>query len=88
MANIEVDLLTDQGNNAVVQLPGRKYPGVLVQGDTLSTLITTTNEAIEALRQGDTGEAETLIRELLARLQDSQSCYEAALQARGIPLPY
>ena len=36
---IEVDALTDQGNYAVIRLPERKFPGVVVQGDSLSILI-------------------------------------------------
>ncbi len=34
MTRIEVDLLTNQGNGAVLRLPERKFPGVVVQGDT------------------------------------------------------
>jgi hypothetical protein len=38
MDRVEVELVTDGGNNAVVRMPARSFPGVLIQGDTLSTL--------------------------------------------------
>jgi len=36
--SVEVELFADGGNNAVVRLPGRTFPGVLIQGDSLSSL--------------------------------------------------
>ncbi|WP_373294465.1 DUF6959 family protein [Streptomyces albiflavescens] len=36
MERVEAELFTDGGNDAVVRLPGRNFPGVLIQGDTLS----------------------------------------------------
>jgi hypothetical protein len=88
MATVEVELLTDGGNNAVVRFPGRKYPGVLIQGDTLSTLITTTSEAIAALDRSDATVAQELLRELAAHLLETQERYERALREHGIELPY
>jgi hypothetical protein len=38
MERVEAELFTDGGNNAVVRLPGRRFPGVLIQGDSLSIL--------------------------------------------------
>ncbi|MFF5778388.1 DUF6959 family protein [Streptomyces virginiae] len=40
MERVEAELFTDGGNDAVVRLPGRDFPGVLIQGDTLSILRT------------------------------------------------
>ncbi|WP_420709074.1 DUF6959 family protein [Streptomyces sp. NRRL B-1140] len=31
MERIEAELFTDGGNDAVVRIPGRRFPGVLVQ---------------------------------------------------------
>ena len=38
MEHVEVELFTDGGNNAVVRMPGRRSPGVVVQGDSLSVI--------------------------------------------------
>jgi hypothetical protein len=51
-------------------------------------LITSAKEAIDALKHRDALEAEAVVRELLARLQDAQDRYEAALKKRGFELPY
>lgn len=88
MAKLEVELLTDEANNAVVRLPGRKFPGILIQGDTLRELIATTSEAIEASKRGDHVEARQVLRELAAQLQEARARYEAALQKHNIELPY
>ncbi|MFI2758016.1 DUF6959 family protein [Streptomyces echinatus] len=37
MERVEAEPFTDGGNDAVARLPGRNSPGVLIQGDTLST---------------------------------------------------
>lgn len=41
MKELTVLLYGEQTNNAVLKLPDRKYPGVLVQGDTLKNLLDT-----------------------------------------------
>ena len=38
MNKIEVELLSDQGNGAILRLPQRRYPGLLLQGDSLKNL--------------------------------------------------
>ena len=38
MERVEVELFTDGSNNAVVRMPGRQFPGVVVQGDSKETL--------------------------------------------------
>ncbi|QDU08167.1 DUF6959 family protein [Gimesia aquarii] len=50
MKKITVELYTDQKNGAVLKLPNRQYPGVLIQGDTLHILIDDLNEALEECR--------------------------------------
>lgn len=88
MPRIDVELLTDQGNNAVIQLPDRQFPGVLVQGDTLHAALGLVSEALEALEGGDSPEAQNVLRDLAAQLDQIRQRYERALKERGIPLPY
>ncbi|MFE2019831.1 DUF6959 family protein [Streptomyces sp. NPDC059499] len=45
--------LTDGGNNAVVRLPPRRFPGVLIEGDSLSIIRGEVAEVIEACDQGE-----------------------------------
>jgi predicted RNase H-like HicB family nuclease len=43
-------LLTNAENYAVVQLPGRQFPGVVFQGDSIRTLISQLKGALDAAR--------------------------------------
>ena len=76
-------LLTEATNYAVVQLPGRKFPGVVVQGDSLKSLVSLLEAAI-----ADDSEHLDLIEETLDILKGAQSRYEATCSAAGIALPY
>lgn len=38
MTKIEVELFSDQGNGAILRLPERRFPGLLLQGDSLKNL--------------------------------------------------
>ncbi|MGY5126248.1 DUF6959 family protein [Streptomyces nigrescens] len=51
----EAELFTDGGNDAVVRLPGRRFPGVLMlmQGDSLHILRSDLTEVVEACERGD-----------------------------------
>ncbi|NTX52681.1 hypothetical protein HUA74_14150 [Myxococcus sp. CA051A] len=88
MTLIEVELFTTPGNNAVIRLPGRRFPGVVIQGDTLHSMVITTSEALSALMQGDTSTAQELLQESVEQLRDAQERYAAALQEHGLALPY
>ena len=88
MTVVLMELLTDQGNNAVVRLPDRNYPGVVIQGDTLNNLAGMALDAIDALGSGNADEAKALVNELAEHLDAARTRYEAALEENGITLPY
>ncbi|MEU2108950.1 hypothetical protein [Streptomyces sp. NPDC019507] len=88
MERVEAELLTDAGNNAVVRLAGRRFPGVLIQGDSLSILRSDIAEVVQALDRGDAAEGRDAAGLLLAELDALLARYSAALKAHGIPLPY
>ncbi|MFE5620631.1 DUF6959 family protein [Streptomyces virginiae] len=59
MELIEAELLTDPGNDTVVRLPPRRFPGVLIQGDSLSIMRSDVAESVEACAQGDVDDRRT-----------------------------
>lgn len=83
-----VELLSRPTNYAVVQLPERKFPGVVFQGDSLHNLF----QSITALRQltekYSDEEVAALLAELTNSLSDVIQHYEKVCGDRGIPLPY
>ncbi|MFD9620011.1 DUF6959 family protein [Streptomyces virginiae] len=85
---VEGELFTDGGNDAVVRLPGRNFPGVLIQGDTLSILRTDVAELIELCAAGDLEEARHVASLLHADLDEKLQRYTDALDAHGIRRPF
>ncbi|MFJ7044155.1 DUF6959 family protein [Streptomyces sp. NPDC101112] len=88
MERNQAELFTDGGNNAVVRLPGRRFPGVLVQGDSLHILRSDVAEVVEACERGDVDEARDSAGLLLANLDALLARYEAALSEHEMPRPY
>lgn len=87
---IEVELFTDPGNDAVVRLPGRRFPGIVVQGDRLSALRDDL-AAIVAHAGGPVTDIEDLRADLDLLLSDVDALvtrYEDALRTHAVPLPY
>ncbi len=75
-------------NSAIVHLPGRKYPAVAIQGDTLALMVsilkTIMNKAKEAKNEDIYDEAEEIAKELGNRLIH----YEKVLKKEGFNIPY
>lgn len=76
MKKIEVEIFTDQGNNAVLRLPDRKFPGLLLQGDTLKNL-TEAAERVAELSDGGGSELKEEAAELADSLRDLLRWYES-----------
>ncbi len=78
-------LLSKPTNYAVVQLPGRAFPGVVFQGDSLNALIADLREVAVEI---DADERDFALRDMIERLSGVQNNYERVLAEKGIPLPY
>ncbi|MFE1228464.1 DUF6959 family protein [Streptomyces sp. NPDC059442] len=88
MERVQAELFTDGGNDAVVRLPSRNFPGVLIQGDTLSVLQSNVAELVELCAAGDLEEAHYVASLLQADLSAKLQRYTAALAAHGISRPF
>ncbi|MFF3726454.1 DUF6959 family protein [Streptomyces erythrochromogenes] len=88
MERVEAELFTDGGNDAVVRLPGRNFPGVLIQGDTLSIVQTDVAELVELCAAGDLEEAGHVASLLHTDLEETLQRYTEALEAHGIRRPF
>lgn len=84
-----VELLSLATNACVVRTPGRNYPGVVVQGDSLAVLCDLANRVALALReQGLSEDAQQDAQDVLDALVARLLHYQNVLAERGIPLPY
>jgi hypothetical protein len=84
----QVQLLSRPINFAVVQLPERKFPGVVMQGDTLHSLVKEFEEMARLLDSGDAKELRARIRNVTEDLTEALQFYEKTCSERGIKLPY
>ncbi|MEU9113610.1 hypothetical protein AB0D04_17985 [Streptomyces sp. NPDC048483] len=88
MERVEAELFTAGSNDAVVRLPGRNFPGVLIQGDTLSILRTDVAELVELCAAGNLEGARHVASLLHADLGEKLLRYTDALEAHGIRRPF
>jgi len=84
----QVELLSRPVNFAVVQLPERHFPGVVVQGDTLNALLQQLIRMSELLAASEVEELAAEIETMREQLADAAKHYESVCESRGIVLPY
>jgi hypothetical protein len=84
--NLEV--FSEATNSGIVRMPGRKFPGVVIQGDSLSVFFHEAMCAVEALADSKDEEAFLGALMMAERLESHLRGYEEALKAEGINLPY
>lgn len=84
----ETELWSSKVNAAVVRVPGRQFPGVVVQGDSLSVLLDRATDIVESLPATADEELRDAAVEVAAKLSAYVEAYEAVLAARGVALPY
>lgn len=77
-------LLSAPVNFAVVQLPERQYPGVVVQGDTLGALVDQLGRMRALLHAGDLDELAEEIEEMGDQLSSALSFYKSVCEERSI----
>ncbi len=84
----QVELLSRPSNFAVVQLPGRNFPGVVVQGDTLNALVRQLQKISELLMANEVDELASEVEDMREQLLGAIAHYESVCTTRGIALPY
>lgn len=84
----DIELLSRPVNFAVVQLPERKHPGVVIQGDTLNGLVRRLEGMRSLLKEGVLDDLALEIEDVGAQLSGALDHFEAVCTERGIELPY
>jgi hypothetical protein len=82
--NDSVKLLSKPVNFAVVQLPERQYPGVVVQGDTLAGYVSRLEQMKSQLEANDLEELRYEIDDLGEILTGALAFYQAVCKEHGI----
>ncbi|MEV6219040.1 MafI family immunity protein [Nocardia sp. NPDC051833] len=88
IADTSIEAMATRGDYALLRWFGRKFPGLLVQGDTLSVLNETLAELKDLLNTGDIEEATFVLGELTRTMHGLQTSYEDMMKSAKIALPY
>jgi hypothetical protein len=83
-----VEIFSDQTNAAVLRHPGRKFPGVLVQGDTLYSLCRRADDACTGAKGLVQSDAYEELNDLRNHLWSLLNHYKSVLGEHQIPLPF
>ena len=84
---LELEVYSKASNAAVVRVPGRKFPGMVIQGDSVAIMLGLAEDiwaATEATDSEVSASAEMLRDQLRALLTH----YEAVMAEHGMSLPY
>lgn len=88
MRILELEVFSERTNCPILRLPGRTFPGVLIQGDSLNIMRCL---AREIARLGASASSTTIsdtANELLELLNGYSSEYESVMNAHKHALPY
>jgi len=75
-------------NSGIVHLPGRRFPAVAIQGDTLSSMLSSALELMESANKNKDEDMYYEAQELAKRLYQHLKQYESVLESEGFEKPY
>ena len=85
---MELEVFSQSIDRGIVRMPSQSFPGIVLQGETLSSLLKLAKKTCEKLPNNTDPEIIETARELMERIQKLVSHYEATLGKHNIPLPY
>lgn len=88
MENKPVEILSDAPNAAIVRVPGPRFPGCVIQGDSLSILLGHATVVWEKVQDSDDEDLVGAARDVVDSLQSRLDHYERVLAEHGLELPY
>ena len=88
MTKIEVESFSNTTNATVVRLPGRQFPGIVLQGDSLKILFDSASEVVQLSRGSRIPGLEDSAEEVVRLLNGYRQAYEEALRKHNQSLPY
>lgn len=88
MEYMELEVYSQSINRGVVKMPSQNFPGIVLQGETLSNLLALAKSTHEKALETSSTELINTSLELQDSLQKLLSHYESTLNRHNIPLPY
>lgn len=88
MKTESVEIYSDSSNFAVMRHPARRFPGSLIQGDSLFALVGLADEVFDAAEKAKNDSLLAAAKELRDSLRERLKHYEEALAENGVKRPY
>jgi hypothetical protein len=88
MEYMELEVYSQSINRGVIKMPSQNFPGLLLQGETLSDLLGLASSIHERSQNSSDTALTDVSLELQEKLQLLLSHYESTLGKHNIPLPY
>ena len=88
MKKQEIVIYSETSNCPVVQMPERKFPGIVLQGDSLKNLSIIVKSIAKRIHSIKDEDLQGEVQELDAILSGYLECYEHVLESTKITLPY
>lgn len=88
MKYVQIEILSETVNCPVVCVPGRKFPGAVIQGDSLKVLLDHAQEIKGLAANCQNEELNAAVAHLLLILSGYVEEYETTMKANGRDLPY
>ena len=88
MEYMELEVYSQSIDRGIVRMPSQGFPGLVIQGETLSSLLRLAKLTSEKSQTTTDTELIDTSRELMESIQKLVSHYEATLGKHNIPLPY
>jgi hypothetical protein len=83
-----VEIYSDATNAAILRHPGRRFPGVLIQGDTLHSICSELDRVCTAAQASLTADDYEDLEDLRERLRELLLHYQRTLDQHGLALPF
>ena len=88
MEYMELEVYSQSINRGIVKMPSQSFPGLVLQGETLATLLKLASTVLEISQATNDSKLVDTARELTETIQKLMSHYESTLNRHNIPLPY
>lgn len=88
MTNKVIEVFSEVSNFGIVRMPGRRFPGCVIQGDSLSVLLDLAESVCDRVRNSTDEELVSDAEELRTQIAERLRHYESVLDEHGLSLPY
>lgn len=88
MQYMELEVYSQSIDRGVVKMPSQSFPGLVLQGETLATLLKLASTVHVRSQNSNDPQLVDTAHELTEMIQKLVSHYESTLNRHNIPLPY